>query len=61
VKRLIDADRFQNIKKLNDKLVVEIPESVIRYFGLEENSELEFTIDKEHIIIKECKPVFRAT
>ena len=47
--------------KLGGKLVVGIPESVIRYFGLEENSELEFTIDKEHIIIKECKPVFRAT
>lgn len=58
--RLGDNDRFQNIKKLDGKLVVEIPESVIRYFGLEESSELEFTIDKEHIIIKEAKTPFRA-
>jgi len=47
--------------KLGGKLVVGIPESVIRYFGLEENAELEFTIDKERIIIKESKtPIFRA-
>jgi len=58
---LADNDRFQNIKKLDGKLVVELPESVIRYFGLEENSELEFTIDKERTVIKECKPIFRAT
>lgn len=57
-----DIDRFQNIKKVDGKLVVEIPKSVILYFGLEENAELEFSIDKERIIIKECKhPFFRAT
>ena len=58
---MADNDRFQNIKKLDGKLVVEIPASVIHYFGIEASSELEFTIDKEHIIIKECKhPLFRA-
>jgi hypothetical protein len=56
-----DNDRFQTIKKLDGKLVVEIPESIIRYFGLEENVALDFTIDKERIIIKESKtPLFRA-
>jgi bifunctional DNA-binding transcriptional regulator/antitoxin component of YhaV-PrlF toxin-antitoxin module len=58
--RLADNDRFQNITKLDGKLVVEIPESVIRYFGLEENAELEFIIDKERTVIKACKPLFRA-
>lgn len=63
VKRLVDEiDRFQNIKKLDGKLIVKLPESVILYFGLEENAELEFTIDKERIIIKErIHPFFRAT
>ena len=62
VKRLVDdIDRFQNIKKLDGKLIVKLPESVILYFGLEENAELEFTIDKERITIKERKhPFFRA-
>jgi bifunctional DNA-binding transcriptional regulator/antitoxin component of YhaV-PrlF toxin-antitoxin module len=55
----LDNDRFQTIKKLDGKLVVEIPESVIRYFGLEENADLEFVIDKERTVIKEYKP-FRA-
>jgi hypothetical protein len=58
--RLGDDDRFQTIKKLDGKLVVEIPESIIRYFGLEENTDLQFTIDKERTIIKGCKPIFRA-
>ena len=56
----MDNDRFQTIKKIEGKLLVEIPESVIRYFGLEENTDLEFVIDKERTIIKVCKSIFRA-
>jgi hypothetical protein len=54
--RLEDDDRYQKIKKIGGKLVVEIPESIIRYFVLKESSELEFTIDKERTVIKKCKP-----
>lgn len=55
-----DDDRYQKIKKLDGKFVVEIPNSIIRYFGLEEKADLQFTIDKEHVIIKEIKTVSRA-
>ena len=56
----LDDDRYQKIKKLDGKFVVEIPDSIIRYFGLEEKAGLQFTIDKERVVIKEIKPIFRA-
>jgi bifunctional DNA-binding transcriptional regulator/antitoxin component of YhaV-PrlF toxin-antitoxin module len=57
----LDDDRYQKIKKIDGKFVVEIPDSIIRYFGLGEKADLQFTIDKERVVIKEIKPVNRAT